>query len=167
MNRQGILIAVVAAAAVAAGVAIALTRSSDAPEAQFVTLAGDGFVTSNLRGQVVLVNFWATSCEVCVQEMPKLVDAQKKYGPRGYTTIAVAMSYDHPNRVAEFATQRQLPFRIALDASGEVAKRFGNVRVTPTTYLIDRRGRVLKLYLGEPDWPAFHALVEKALAEPA
>lgn len=166
MKHQGKLIAAVAVVAIAAGAAFALTGKRDAPEAQFVTLAGDSFTTSNLRGQVVLVNFWATSCVICVQEMPRLVEAQQKYGPRGYTTVAVAMSYDHPNNVAAFARERALPFRMALDASGQVAKRFGNVRVTPTTYLVDRRGRVLKQYVGEPDWPAFHALVEKALAEP-
>lgn len=167
MTRQAKLIAAVALLAIAAGMALSLFRKADAPEVQFVTLAGETLATSTLRGQVVLVNFWATSCVTCVAEMPKLVETQRKYGPRGYATVAVAMSYDHPNRVAEFTKQQQLPFRIALDTSGEVARRFGNVSVTPTTYLIDRRGRVLKQYVGEPDWPAFHALVEKALAEPA
>jgi peroxiredoxin len=163
VKHQVKLTVAVAAVAIAAGAAFSLTGKPDAPEAQFITLAGDKFVTSNLRGQVVLVNFWATSCFVCVQEMPKLVEVHKKYAPRGYTTVAVAMSYDHPNQVAEFAALRKLPFRMALDTTGEVAKRFGNVRVTPTTYLIDRRGRVLKQYVGEPDWPEFERLVEHAL----
>jgi len=167
MKHQGKLIAAVAAVAILAGAGVALTRKADAPEAQFVTLAGDRFVTSALRGQVVLVNFWATSCVTCVQEMPKLVEAQTKYGPRGYVTVAVAMSYDHPNNVAAFAKARQLPFRMALDTTGDVARRFGNVSVTPTTLLIDRRGRVLKRYVGEPEWPQFERLVERALSEPA
>lgn len=167
MKHQGKLIVVVAAVAIAAGVALSLAKRPDAPEAQFATLSGESFATSSLRGQVVLVNFWATSCVTCVKEMPRLVEAQQKFGPRGYTTVAVAMSYDHPNRVAEFAIARKLPFRMALDANGEVARRFGNVSVTPTTFLIDRRGRVLKRYLGEPDWAEFHALVESALGDPA
>jgi peroxiredoxin len=81
--------------------------------------------------------------------------------------VAVAMSYDHPNAVAEFAQARALPFRVALDTSGAVAQAFGNVHVTPTTYLLDRSGRIVARYVGEPDWQDFHARVERALAEPA
>jgi peroxiredoxin len=162
------LIAAVAVVAIAAGVSLALlTREARAPEVRFVTLGGQNFTTSDLRGKVVLVNFWATSCVTCVEEMPKMVDAWKKFSPRGYEMVAVAMSYDHPNLVAEFTQKRALPFKVALDSDGTVAKGFGNVSVTPTTFLLDRRGRIVKQYLGEPDWAEFHALVERALAEPA
>jgi len=162
------LIVAVAVVAIAAGLSFALlTRQASAPEVRFVTLGGQSFTTSALRGKVVLVNFWATSCVTCVEEMPKLVDAWKKYSPQGYDMVAVAMSYDHPNLVADFTQKRALPFKVALDADGAVAKGFGNVSVTPTTFLLDRRGRVVKQYLGEPDWAEFHALVERALAEPA
>jgi peroxiredoxin len=137
------------------------------PQAQFVALAGDSFSTADLRGRVVLVNFWATSCVTCVAEMPKMVDTWRKFAPRGYETVAVAMSYDHPNAVAEFVRKWALPFRVALDSSGAVARAFGNVRVTPTTYLLDRSGRIVAKYVGEPDWKEFHARIERALAEPA
>lgn len=157
------LIVAVALVAIAAGAALALWQRAAAPQAEFVALSGANFSTADLRGKVVLVNFWATSCVSCVAEMPKLVEAWTKYAPRGYETVAVAMSYDHPNAVAEFTRARQLPFRVALDASGEVARRFGNVSVTPTTYLLDRKGRVLEKYVGEPDWARFHARVEQAL----
>ena len=96
-----------------------------------------------------------------------MVQTYRKFAPRGYDMVAVAMSYDHPNQVAEFAQRRGLPFKVAIDGSGEVAKRFGNVRATPTSFLIDRRGRILKRYLGEPDWAEFHALLDKVLDEPA
>lgn len=56
---------------------------------------------------------------------------------------------------------------MALDTSGEIAKGFGDVRVTPTAYLLDRQGRIIKRYLGEPDWSEFHALLEKVLSDPA
>jgi len=166
VKLQDKLVVAVAAVAIAAGAALSLMGRADAPEARFATLAGESFATSSLRGQVVLVNFWATTCVSCVKEMPKLVEAQEKFGPRGYTTVAVAMSYDHPNRVAEFANARKLPFKVALDTDGSVARRFGDVSATPTTFLIDRRGRVIKRYLGEPDWVEFHGLVDSALAEP-
>jgi peroxiredoxin len=154
--------------AIAAGAAVAvLSRQAPAPEVRFITLSGQNLATADLRGKVVLVNFWATSCVACVEEMPQIVEAWKKFSPRGYETIAVAMSYDHPNLVADFAQKRALPFQVALDADGAVAQGFGNVNVTPTTFLLDRRGRIVKRYLGEPDWIEFHALVERILADPA
>jgi peroxiredoxin len=70
---------------------------------------------------------------------------------------------DHPNQVAEFTKRRALPFPVALDTTGAVAKSFGNVRITPTSYLLGKDGRVIKKFVGEPDWAEFHALVEKAL----
>ena len=167
MTRSGKLILfIVIATSLAIAAGIVFTRQQTAPEVQFATLAGKKFNTSDLRGKVVLVNFWATSCVSCVREMPTLVDTYRKYAPRGYDMVAVAMSYDHPNFVAEFAQKHALPFTVALDLDGNVAKQWGNVRVTPTTYLVDRRGRILKHYLGEPPLADLHALIEKALADP-
>jgi peroxiredoxin len=99
--------------------------------------------------------------------MPKMVETYRKFAPRGYEMIAVAMSYDHPNEVARFAQARGLPFKVALDGDGAISRSFGDIRATPTTFLIDKRGRILKQYLGEPEWGEFHALVEKALGDPA
>jgi peroxiredoxin len=164
--KAGMLAGVAAIGLLAAG-GYVYTRPEPAPMVQFTPLSGGKLGMEALRGKVVLVNFWATSCESCVHEMPKMVETYRRYAPRGYEMVAVAMSYDHPNYVAAYAQKNQLPFTVALDASGEVAKRFGNVMVTPTTYLIDRRGNIVKRYLGEPKWDEFHALVEKKLAEPA
>jgi peroxiredoxin len=157
------------ALALGAAASFAMLRDPQAaaPEVRFVTLSGRTLATSDLRGKVVLVNFWATSCVVCVKEMPRMVETYKKYAPRGYEMVAVAMSYDHPNQVAEFANRRGLPFQVALDTDGAIAKSFGNIRVTPTTFVLDKRGRVLKRYLGEPDWAEFHGLLDKALGDPA
>lgn len=156
-----------AVVAIAAGAAFGMQQRRGIPRAQFVALSGGNFSVADLRGKVVLVNFWATSCVTCVAEMPKLVQAWRRYAPRGYETVAVAMSYDHPNAVAAFARAHALPFRLALDANGDVARAFGNVSVTPTTYLLDRGGRIVATYVGEPDWQEFHARVERALAESA
>jgi len=165
--RKKLIVAVAAVAIAAGAVVAALTRGAPAPDVRFVTLSGQTFATADLRGKVVLVNFWATSCVACVEEMPQMIEAWKKFSPRGYEMIAVAMSYDHPNLVADFAHKRALPFQVALDGDGAVARGFGNVNVTPTTFLIDRRGRIVRRYLGEPDWREFHALIERVLAEPA
>jgi peroxiredoxin len=159
---------IVGLAALALGVAasFALLPRDSAPEVRFATLAGESFSTSDLRGKVVLVNFWATSCVSCVKEMPKMIETYKKYAPRGYEMVAVAMSYDHPNQVAAFTSSRALPFKVALDTDGAIARGFGDIRITPTTFVLDRRGRVLKRYLGEPDWAEFHGLLDKALGDP-
>jgi peroxiredoxin len=155
----------VAVLALAAGIAAALALSprSAAPEVHFTALSGENFSTSDLRGKVVLVNFWATWCTTCVEEMPRMIDTYRKFAPRGYEMVAVAVS-DHPNSVAAFAQKRALPFKVALDGDGSIAREFGRIRITPTSFLIDKHGRVLKEYVGEPDWAEFHALVEKALS---
>lgn len=157
----------IAAIAIAAAAGYAFMQRPTAPDVEFVTLSGHNFTTDDLRGKVVLVNFWATSCSTCVHEMPMLIRTQKQFGPRGYVTVAVAMSYDNPNFVAAFTQQNALPFKVALDSTGTIAKAFGNVMVTPTSFVLDKRGRILKQYLGEPDPEAFHALLNKALAAPA
>ena len=156
-----------AVVAILAAAALFFSRPAAAPELRFATLGGEALATSDLRGKVVLVNFWATSCVTCVKEMPMLVETHHKFARRGYETLAVAMSYDHPNLVAEYARKNALPFRVALDSSGEIAKGFGGVSLTPTTIILDRRGRIVKRYLGEPDQAELHALLEKSLADPA
>jgi peroxiredoxin len=161
--KAKILLAVVALG-IAAGVALALVPRPAAPEVQFAVLSGENFSTSDLRGKVVLVNFWATWCTTCIEEMPKMIDTYRKFAPRGYEMVAVAVQSDHPNAVAAFTQKRALPFKVALDGNGDIARQFGRIRITPTSFLIDKNGRVLKEYVGEPDWAEFHALVEKALA---
>jgi peroxiredoxin len=131
----------------------------------FTTLQGETFRTADLRGQVVLVNFWATTCTTCIKEMPALVETHQKFATRGYRTIAVAMDYDPPAQVKAYVERTGLPFTIALDARGDVARAFEGVRLTPTTYLIDKRGQIVQKYLGEPDFDKLHALLERLLNE--
>ena len=152
---------IVAAAATAA--IATFTLMTPAPEARFTTLSGETFSTAELRGKVVLVNFWATYCGTCLKEMPKLVDTHRKFAARGYHTIAIAVRHDDAGRVAGFAASRALPFQVAFDGSGELAKNFGNERLTPTSFLIDRRGRVIWRAVGEPNWSELHERVERAL----
>jgi peroxiredoxin len=157
------IIAVAATLAIAAWAAYVSLRPAPAPHVRFATLAGESVSTDELRGKVVLVNFWATWCASCLVEMPNLVDTHRKYVSRGYETVAIAVQKDDPTLVAQFAARRSLPFTVALDTTGEVAAGFDVPRVTPVSYLIDRHGRVLKRYVGEPDWAELHAAIEEAL----
>lgn len=136
-----------------------------APESTFVLLDGSKKTTADLKGKVTLVNFWATTCVTCVKEMPSLVNTHNKYKGQGYDTVAVAMSYDPPAWVLNFTQTRQLPFKVAFDNTGELAKSWGDVRLTPTTYLLDKQGRIVKRFVGEPDFPALHSLIEELLAQ--
>lgn len=135
-----------------------------APDVTFTSLEGKRISMQDLRGQVVLVKFWATDCVTCIAQMPDTIDNYNHYSPKGFQTVAVAMKYDPPNYVLNYAQTRKLPFPVALDIKGELAKAFGDVRLTPTAFLIDKQGRIIKRYLGEYDRAEFHATVEKALA---
>lgn len=144
----------------------ALFAQRSAPEVVFRTLKGESIATADLRGKVVLVNFWATSCVTCVKEMPAIVATHQKFRDRGFETIAVAMSYDRPDYVLQFTEKNALPFKVALDLKDEVARGFGDIRLTPTTFIIDKRGRIIKQYLGEPDFVQLHALIDAELSKP-
>ena len=141
------------------------SRPQDAPQSTFVLLDGSSRTTADLKGKVSLVNFWATSCVTCVAEMPRLVATHEQFKSRGYQTVAVAMSYDPPAYVANFVETRKLPFPVAIDSTGAVARSFGDVKLTPTSVLINKRGEIVKRYVGEPDFAALHQLIEKLLAE--
>ena len=139
-------------------------KKEPAPAVSFKNINGEQISLQSLRGKVVMVNFWATSCSTCVQEMPQMVETYNKYKDRGFEFIAVAMSYDPANYVLNFAQTRQLPFKVALDVDGEAAKSFGDVKLTPTTFLIDKDGNIIKRYVGIPEFPALHQLLDSALA---
>jgi thiol-disulfide isomerase/thioredoxin len=135
-----------------------------APVVAFTTLEHGIVSPAALEGKVVLVNFWATSCAVCLREMPRLAELHQRYAARGLETIAVAMPYDPPNLVVAYQRDKRLPFKVAIDPNGEIARRFDDVKLTPTTYVIDRRGRVLVRYVGEPDFAELEKLIQGALA---
>ena len=140
-------------------------RRDVAPDVGYTLLDGSKGATSALRGKVLLVNFWATSCSTCVQEMPQIVATHRKYQARGFDTLAVAMSYDPPAHVANYAETRRLPFGVVIDNTGSFARAYGDVQATPTTFLIDKQGRIARQYVGQPDFAALHGLVEQLLAE--
>ena len=158
------LLIAVAVLAIAGALVYALMEKPAAPAATFTTLEGKPVALNELRGKIVLVNFWATSCPGCVKEMPDLVETYKQYKDRGFEIVAVAMSYDPPNYVANFAKTRQLPFPVALDVNGEHARAFGNVQLTPTSFIIGKDGRIIEEKLGDLDYPKLKALLDKELS---
>lgn len=152
--------------AIAAAVAgHALRPRPMAPDVAYTRLDGSAARLADLRGKVVLVNFWATTCAICVKEMPQIVATHRKYGNGAFDTLAVAMSYDPPASVVNFAQSRGLPFTVAIDNVGDIARQFGDIEFTPTTVLINKRGEVVRRYVGEPDFAALHRLIDELVAE--
>ena len=166
-KTRPIVAAAAVAAALAAGMAayVATASAERVPSVPYTLLDGSRGDTGRLQGKVVLINFWATSCTTCVHEMPQIVAMHRKYQARGFDTLAVAMSYDPPAYVINFAESRKLPFGVAIDNTGAIARSFGQVQLTPTSILINKRGEIVKRYVGEPDFAALHRLVETLLAE--
>ncbi|WP_024301164.1 peroxiredoxin [Pseudogulbenkiania sp. MAI-1] len=160
--KKGLIALVLIVAAGLLGYTMLFNKDS-APEVQYTSITGQQLSTSSLKGKVVLVNFWATSCPGCIQEMPELKKTHQRYAPQGYETVAVAMSYDPPNYVKTYVETNQLPFFITLDTQGGIAKAFGGVQLTPTSVLIDKQGQIVKRYVGVPDFAELNRLIEQKL----
>jgi peroxiredoxin len=165
LNLKAAVVAALAVLAIGVGVYMSPAGLDRAPQSTFVLLDGSKKTTNDLQGKVTLVNFWATSCTTCVAEMPKIIQTFNKYKAQGFQAIAVAMSYDPPSYVVNYSQTRALPFDVAIDNTGALAQSWGDVRLTPTTYLLDKQGKIVKQYVGEPDFVALHALIEKLLAQ--
>jgi len=149
-------------AVAAAGFAGAGTRA--APAVELLLLDGQKLRLESLRGAPVLVTFWATTCKGCREEIPHLVALQREFGPRGLRLLAVAMAYDPPAQVLEFTRREQLPYTVVLDLDGAVARAFDDVSATPTTVVIDSRGRIVFRQVGVFDPQDMRARISGLLA---
>lgn len=134
-----------------------------APNLSVRTLDGTQIDLAALRGKPVLVTFWATSCPGCVKEIPHLIELHNEYGPQGLQMLAVAMAYDPPNHVIAMRDARKLPYPIVLDIDGSAARAFGDVRLTPTSFLIAPDGRIVRHKIGELDMTEVRAQLHALL----
>jgi peroxiredoxin len=112
-----------------------------------------------LHGRPVLVTFWATSCSGCIKEMPHLIELYKELAPKGLEIIGIAMSYDRPDHILEMQKRKQIPYPIVYDGVNEASQAFGGIRLTPTTFLINPKGQIVKQKLGEMDMKLLHAQI--------
>jgi peroxiredoxin len=141
----------------------AVLRQPEPPNAVFTTIKGEKISMASLKGKVVLVNFWATSCTSCVAEMPDLVETYYQYQQKGLEIIAVAMPYDPPAQVVAFAEQKGLPFPVMHDGYGNITRQFGSVNVTPTAYIYNKAGQRIQSTAGTLDFKQLHALLDQEL----
>ena len=143
MTSKGTLAAVFfVALIILSGLGWLQTRLKDAPDVTFSTITGKKIALKELQGKPVVVTFWATDCPGCIKEIPHLIEVYNEYQEKGLKLIAVAMFYDPPNRVVAMSKAKQLPYDVALDIQAQNARAFGDVRLTPTTFLISPDSKI-------------------------
>ena len=119
------------------------------PDISLMTIDGKELRLAELRGKPLLVTFWATTCPGCIKEMPHLIELYNELSPQGLEIIGIAMDYDPPNQVVAMSKARNIPYPIALDIHAQASRAFGNVRLTPTSFLIAPDGQIVYQKLGE------------------
>lgn len=142
-----------------------LNNKSTAPNVTFTTIEGKKIAMADLKGKVVLVNFWATDCPGCIKEMPHLIETYNQYKDKGFELVAVAMPYDPPAQVLNYSKQKSLPFPVMHDGLSEITDRFGGVNLTPTTFIFDKNGKRLQRTIGELDFTKLDKLLNIELAK--
>ena len=119
-------------------------------QAPNVTVTGTQGQTIQLNKPMkpVLVNFWATSCPGCIKEMPHLAKMKQSLGDR-FELVAISMDYDPAKQVEKFIKANPYPFTFVMDTDGKLAKAFGDVLLTPTSFLIAPNGKIVYRQIGE------------------
>jgi len=138
---------------------------SQAPNIAVSTLNGEKVSMESLKGKPALVTFWATDCPGCIKEIPHLKAIHADYAAKGVNIVAIAMKHDRPDHVIAMTKEKKLPYTIALDPMGEAAKAFGNVRLTPTTFLLAPDSTITLQKLGVFDEKHMRQQLDKLLAK--
>lgn len=137
---------------------------SAAPNITFTTLQGKQISMDSLKGKIVLVSFWATYCPSCNKEMPDLINTYNAYQHKGFEVIAVAVQDDPASHVIDFAKEKNLPFPVVVDGLGKISPQFGDIEATPTAFLFDQQGKLIKRTVGILDFTALTTLLNKELS---
>ncbi|MCM2273208.1 MAG: TlpA family protein disulfide reductase [Candidatus Didemnitutus sp.] len=154
-----------AGAPTAASVAAApstLPTLGPVPDFRLTTLDGAEVSAAALKGKVVVVDFWATWCGPCIAEIPGYIEMQKQYGPQGLVIVGVSLDRKGAEHVKEFAAKRGINYALAMGDEALV-EAFGGIEAIPTTFLIDREGKVRHRKVGGMDHAAYEALVKPLL----
>lgn len=136
------------------------TAAKQAPDFSLTDISGKPLRLSDYRGKVVVLDFWATWCEPCKQEIPHLIDLQSKYGQR-VQVLGISMD-DDDKPVRTFQQQYKMNYPIAVGTSS-LADQYGGVLGLPITFVIDGQGRIAKRYIGAADFSGIEAEVQKLL----
>jgi thiol-disulfide isomerase/thioredoxin len=140
----------------------ALENLGPAPDFKLTTLDGQEVTKESLKGKVVVVDFWATWCGPCVQEIPGYIALQKKYAAQGVVIVGVSVDRGSPDKVKQFAQKRGMNYPVGIDA-GELVEQFGGIEAIPTTFLIDRAGNIRHRKVGGMEHDEYEKLLKQAL----
>lgn len=141
-------------------------RGQPAPDFELKSLDGKNVKLSDFRGKAVLLNFWATWCGPCRIEMPWFVELQKEYGPQGLQIVGVAM--DDPGseaEIAKFARDLGVNYPVLLGTE-PVGQSYGGVNVLPTTFFVDRDGKLVAREFGLQSRSVFVDHIRESLGQP-
>ena len=119
-----------------------------APEFELKDVEGNLYLSSSAKGTVRLVDFWATWCAPCRQEIPMFKELNATYGPRGFTLVGIAMDDEGVEKVKPYVDEMKIPYLTLIGNEG-VVDAFGGVVGFPTKFLIDREGRIVDSWVGE------------------
>ena len=133
------------------------------PELVMAQLDGGTWRTLDHRGQVVLVNYWATWCGPCWEETPGLVRLSREMGPKGLTVVGVAIDDGGREKVRKFVEEFRVPYPVVMPE--RLSQTEYGLEGVPTTILLDRQGRVAKTYVGAVRQRDFETDVEALLQE--
>ena len=133
------------------------------PDIQVRLMDGRVVHLEQLRGKVVLVNFWATWCPYCRHEMPAMADFYQDYRGKGFEILALSQD-DDPAKVTAFLAKEGYRFPVAMD-NAAIDAAFGGVSRLPTSFLLDKKGRVRQKISGQVHYPRLESLVTPLLAE--
>lgn len=135
-----------------------------APAFSLTDLSGRTVSLSDSRGKVVVLDFWATWCEPCKQEIPDFIAMQSKYAPQGLQVVGISMDDDEPS-VRQFQQQYKMNYPVAI-GNPKLADQYGGILGLPITFVIDRNGRITARHVGATDPAVIEAEVLKLLAQP-
>jgi peroxiredoxin len=135
---------------------------SNAPDFTLKSLDGHTVHLSDFRGKVVVLNFWATWCAGCRVEIPRLIDAERRYGAADFVVVGVSMDDAGDDVVARFAKAMNVNYTV-VRGDAAVARAYGGVRFLPQSFMIDRHGKLVKMFAGPPDSRELHRLIEPLL----
>ena len=134
-----------------------------APDFSLTDLSGRKLTLADYRGKVVLLNFWATWCGPCREEVPGFVDLQSKYRDQGLVVIGISMD-DDPAPVREFYERYRMNYPVVM-GDDALAERFGGILGLPTTFVIQRDGHIYAKQMGAEDAETFEEAIKKLLGE--
>lgn len=139
-----------------------ISEGSTAPAWALRDLSGKAVTSDEFKGKVVILDFWATWCPPCRAEIPGFVDLYKRYAEKGLVIVGVSLDQNGPAAVTPFVQKFAMNYPVVM-GDGQIVKAFGGIEALPTTFVIDRTGKVVRMHVGFTDAEAFEKDIKSLL----